>query len=1445
MKKGVVLHLILLGIVMQSVAQTPSAGFSASVLSGCAPLSVRFTDESTGSPTHWNWELDDGTQQQLSNQQNPTLSLTRPGVYTVTLVVRNANGVDAVTRTDYITVFPSPAVNFSADITTACLPARVQFTGTATTGSGTIESWAWDFGDGNTSTAQNPVHTYSDAGWYNVSLAVTSSTGCTSRRAVSRYIRVVSGIEPNFSYTPSANCNAPFSIPFSNESSGPGTLSYLWDFGDGHTDTARNPSHSFGTGGNHNVTLTTTSSFGCSRQTTLPVTAQSFTTGFTHPDTVCINQPVTFQNTSGAGVVNFNWRFGDGSSSATEQNPVKRYTAAGVYQVTLVNRFANCTDSVTRPIVVTAAPAVDFTSHNNFGCGPLYPVDFQSNASSAVSWQWNFGDGNVSTLENPSHSYSNAGNYTVSLTITTAGGCQNTITRTNAVRITAPSLTISSSRTSGCAPLGNVSFTATGNVLPAIASYHWDFGDGSTGTAANPTHNYTGAGVFDVTLTVVTDGGCTLSRNLQIVSGTAPANVDLTVVSSGVCASDPVRFQATATGAVSEWIWVFTGGDTVVTTTPEYEHRFSVFGSVGATLTAIHNGCASAPATRNDLLTVEGPVANFGFALDCNNRLAVTLTDSSMVDAATTYRWDFGDGAGSDLAAPLPHVYAATGDYTIMLELTNGTCTSSVSRNVDLTPLDSTFTVSRNIVCKHEAITFTATEDSINVQDFRWSWGTNPIFTGGKVLDTAFHADGDIPVTLYVRDHSGCTVQSTQNVRVTGPTAAFTPAAPAGCRENPMIFNDASVSDVGIATWTWDFGDGATQTLSGGPFTHQYTDTGSYTIRLSVTDIAGCVDENLANSTIRISGPTASFSADDTRFCPGIPLTFQNTSQGTSLSYSWDFGDNQTSTETTPSHAFNAGQYTVKLLVTDDVGCRDSLVRTDYIEAIAPVAAFDVEDSTSICPLLETRFMHHAQNYSSLYWDFGDTFESTQDAGVVRHFYDNYGSYNVRLLAYGYGGGCADTANFTVNVYNPNTFTRFDYSVDPFYCNEHTVNFRFEAPSNTIYRFNFGDGAVDSSGANTLQHTYNYPRAYRPSVFLQDAVGCQSTVNGPHVIDIRGAVPAFNLDRRAFCDAGAVAATNFTVSSEPVTAWVWNFGTGADITVRDPYIFTYNAPGLYPVSLTATTQSGCTQTYTDTVRVARTPQPVITLGDMTCAERLVNLNGNLVYPDTAIRWSWNLGDGRTSAAQNDIIQYPNAGNYNITLSASNFLGCTGSATHSLEVAPLPVITAQSAQIIVSNEVELPVTYSPGVVSYAWTPPDGLNCTDCPRPVARPQFTQTYTVTVTDSNTCSSTTEVTVSVVCTNENYFVPNTFSPNDDGMNDVFYPRGRGLARVQSMRIFNRWGQIVFERKNFMANDPSMGWNGRMGGQPLPSDTYVYVIEFVCDNAMIVPFKGNITLIR
>jgi gliding motility-associated-like protein len=148
-------------------------------------------------------------------------------------------------------------------------------------------------------------------------------------------------------------------------------------------------------------------------------------------------------------------------------------------------------------------------------------------------------------------------------------------------------------------------------------------------------------------------------------------------------------------------------------------------------------------------------------------------------------------------------------------------------------------------------------------------------------------------------------------------------------------------------------------------------------------------------------------------------------------------------------------------------------------------------------------------------------------------------------------------------------------------------------------------------------------------------------------------------------------------------------------------------------------------------------------------------------------------------------------------------------------------------------------------SYLWSLPDNLSCTTCPQPIASPKMDTKYTVAFVDNNGCRNVGQVQVIVLCKNENVFIPNTFSPNGDGSNDIFYVRGRGLSRVKTMRIFNRWGQVVFERLNFNVNDASVGWDGTFKGAKAIPDVYVYQVEIFCDNNQVVKYDGNVALIQ
>jgi gliding motility-associated-like protein len=182
----------------------------------------------------------------------------------------------------------------------------------------------------------------------------------------------------------------------------------------------------------------------------------------------------------------------------------------------------------------------------------------------------------------------------------------------------------------------------------------------------------------------------------------------------------------------------------------------------------------------------------------------------------------------------------------------------------------------------------------------------------------------------------------------------------------------------------------------------------------------------------------------------------------------------------------------------------------------------------------------------------------------------------------------------------------------------------------------------------------------------------------------------------------------------------------------------------------------------------------------------------------------------------------------------------------ITVFPIPISNAGRDTVLFAGfGARLNATYSPDVNRYEWTPSTGLSCYDCPNPVASPKLTTNYTVRVFNSGGCTSSDAVTVFVVCKDANLYMPNTFSPNGDGMNDVYYPRGRGIQLVRSLRIFNRWGEQVYRRDNFNANEAAPGWDGRHKGRELAPDVFVWIVDVVCDNNTIITLKGDVALVR
>jgi len=495
----------------------PVANFTANVTSGALPLSVSFTDLSSNTPTSWFWDFGDGNN---STDQNAAHIYASVGIYTVSLNATNAGGSNVSTQTDYITVAIEPVASFSSNVTSGAVPLSVNFTDES---ANSPISWLWDFGDGNTSTDQNPAHTYVAAGTYNVTMNATN-VGGSNVTTQTNYITVA--IAPVASFTANVTSGAvPLSVNFTDTSTNTPT-SWLWDFGDGNTSTDQNPTYTYTAVGTYSINLNATNAGGSniSTQTEYITAAFAPVSNFSANVTEgAVPLSVNFTDTSTNSPTSWLWDFGDGNTS-TVQNPAHIYVAAGIYNVSLNATNVGGSNVSTQLSFITAAytPVAGFTSNVTSGAVPL-SVSFTDQSTNATAWYWDFGDGNTSALQNPTHTYMDVGTYNVNLTAINSISGNDTLTRTGHITVAiAPIANFTASATSGTAPFA-VTFTDLSTNSPT--AWAWDFGDGATSTDQNATYTYTSAGTYAVSLNASNVGGSNVSTQMSYIT-VSSANSD-------------------------------------------------------------------------------------------------------------------------------------------------------------------------------------------------------------------------------------------------------------------------------------------------------------------------------------------------------------------------------------------------------------------------------------------------------------------------------------------------------------------------------------------------------------------------------------------------------------------------------------------------------------------------------------------------------------------------------------------------------------------------------------------------------------------------------------------------------------------------------------------------------------------------------------------------------
>lgn len=514
-------------------------------------------------------------------------TLITDSTISICYTIRNKTTLCDTSVCRYIYLAPRPKAGFNP--INVCDKESMEATNTSFIKKGVL-TYSWDFGDGTTSDFAQPIKQYAGPGAYNVKLVVTSDYGYTD--SITQVVNVYPIPVANFNFTNACEGTA---VSMSDNSTLPsGTPSYLWDFGSNPPSTATGAATSklYNAPGLYQVKLTVTVN-GCSSSASKYVTQAPRTTpDFTFTPTQCDNGKVDFTNQTNQpvfGSTSFTWSFGDGESS-TEASVSHAYNNFQTYDVTLVsNTDLGCKDSITKSVTLRESPTASFTQSGS-ECND-HPIDFTNSSlvptGFANTYEWNFGDGNTSNVDNPTHAYSAPGTYKVILVSESSNGCTSQTETTVTIDLNPNAGFLANNVCSGNpTEFDNGSFSSDNAVL----TYLWKFGNGDSSVATDPSVVYANAGTYAVTLMATHPNGCTdMIIDSVIVFQTPVVDILPTSANTG---DGTLKFATTANGTGYTYYWLFGDGGSSTQQNPQYKFNFNGNWHVSLTVTT-PDGCSA------------------------------------------------------------------------------------------------------------------------------------------------------------------------------------------------------------------------------------------------------------------------------------------------------------------------------------------------------------------------------------------------------------------------------------------------------------------------------------------------------------------------------------------------------------------------------------------------------------------------------------------------------------------------------------------------------------------------------------------------------------------------------------------------------------------------------------------------------------------------------------
>lgn len=1350
------------------VAQPVVAFFQTDTSSGCSPLEVTFTDQSSGEFS-WQYDFGDGSPLQRYDL-DPLTGVPEPPGYpadfsfphtytntsdtiierTVTLLVKNESGcADFFSKT--IVIFPEIHSDFTVDVDEGCDPLLVNFQNTSY---GDTAYWEWEFGDGGSSIDENPSHTFRnlfgpDNLVFETQLIAISPYFC--RDTSTHQITVRPYIEANFAFDTVAACS-PHEFIITDQSFGADT--YYWDFGDGGTGTSPGPqitrtyTNPTGAPVTYTISLRVENEEGCwdtlSRQF---VVYPEITADFTAvPVEECSPFEVVFQNTSTdpTGAATYFWDFGDGGTSV-EEHPIHLYDRNmmdhdTVYTVTLIATTPEfCRDTTTLDITVHPYIKAAFTVDDIIGCHP-FTITIENQAIGAEAYLWDFGDGSpVSTTSDSTfqHTYLNTTGSTViyplQQVVLNTEGCSDTLIRYITVY---PELTadFTADVVEGCHPL---TVTFTDQSLNAV-TYYWEFGDGVSSVEQSPIHTFNNFGSIDTTYTVIlttssADGECFKTDTLSILVHPY-VEAEFTFLESLDCTPFEVTFENLSIGGVT-YYWDFGDGtDTITTTLDPVTHSFVNADFVNIqhfeVILLVENAAGCTSEIRRTVSVYPDIQTSFTASVtEGCHPLDVDFTN--LTQGGQTYVWDFGDGSSSFLQDPTHH-FTNTGTidsiYTVTLVsiASNNACRDTFTMDITVHPyILASFTVADNIGCNPFDVLIE--NSSVNGTIFRWDFGdgTDTITYNTDAFvhqftNSDFVNQQDYVITLEAENAEGCTSQISRSITVEPDIEAeFSASQVQGC--HPLVVDFTNLSN-GAAYYLWDFGNRTTSDLvnPSQTFTNIGATDSTYHVWLYATAPNNeCTDSFMIDIVVH-PYIHADFTFLEYIQCTPSMVTFHNASIGGDTFY-WDFGDGTDTTTTTMDsvvHVFNNtsfinyGNYLVTLTAENYAGCTSQISRT--VEVYPAIeAAFSMSFDEG-CHPLEVDFSNLSSGGYTYLWDFGDGATSKADAPThtFTNFSDTSITRQIRLVATSQFN-CTSEITAEVTIY-PKPVARFetDGIIDCALFDVGIINTSLKAD---VYAWSFGDGDIlGTASTDTIHHIYDNLTdniaEYNLKLTASTTYGCTDSTQQKIYVYPR-AIADFSSNNEG-CSPLAVYFTNESVRGE---TYLWDFGDGSTTRNSDPTNIYFNYTGvdtIYRVTLTTTTQFGCVDSISYNIDVYAQPQ----------AEFIAS-PGSQIYPDATVNYTnltndgawtylWEMGDGFSTTLEDaQPHTYPTWGDYKITLHASS-PHCVDSVSHTIHILPGPPVAGIDTVIPGCEPLTVAFVNSSNYgYEYYWDFGDGFSSTE--------------------------------------------------------------------------------------------------------------------------------------